>query len=171
MLPHWLQMQGHHSIKEISWSLQSASLFRYWHVFACVLGAFHSPESYQISGQFLTFFQQGVLLIPSYGSLVIDTSPLQRLPPSGWEEMLGLWWNLFFTQPERHAHLVFCQLYGSIKAGYENILVPLKCLHILWGVISGTGSSLKAWEWYWKTCLVLVHSFLRMTQDTNMQGG
>lgn len=48
-------------------------------------------------------FQQGVLLIPSYGSLGLDPSPLQRLSPSGWEEMPGPWWNLFSTQLERHA--------------------------------------------------------------------
>lgn len=39
--------------------------------------------------------------------------------------------------------LVFCQLYGNVKAGYEDMLGPLKCLHILWSMISGTGSSLK----------------------------
>lgn len=57
--------------------------------------------SYQVSGKFLIFFLKGVLLFPNYSFLVVDRSPLQSLPE--WEQIPGLWWNLFSTQLERHA--------------------------------------------------------------------
>lgn len=81
-----------------------------------------------ISGQFLNLLQQGALFIPSYGSLVTDTSGLQRLPLCGWEDMPGLWWHLFSTQLKRHA---LFSLLSTVKAGYENMLGPLKRLHML----------------------------------------
>lgn len=142
-------------------------------MFLCVFWgpSSHCPDSYQISGHFPSFFsRECCLFLAMVLRWSISVHCKGSLHPDGKRCLVcgGIFSALSVKDMPL---LVFCQLYGTIKAEYENVLVLLKCLHIWWSVISGTRSSLKAWDWYWKTCLVSVHSFLHTTQDTNMQDG
>lgn len=116
ILPDVLQIPGLHSIKEVSWSFTIC--FPVW-ILTCFLVSF---TVLQASREVLDFFLKGVLLIPSYSFLVVDSSPLQRLP--GWEQTPDMWKNLFSTQLERlMSHLIFCQLdmrttYLPLWSGY-----------------------------------------------------